>query len=92
VAANDLVYADTDPQDLADVQRLQSGLRPADTPSSGGPAVSETRAAPAPAAGGGDPRIQTIRGHLERYRTLVSQGRLAEAGRELEAVQALVER
>ena len=91
-AGDDLVYADTYPQALAGLRRLQSGQRPASAPEAGAPAVSETRAAPAPAAKGADPRITTIRSHMERYRTLVSQGHLAEAGKELEAVQALVER
>ena len=91
-AGDDLVYADTYPQALAGLRRLQSGQRPVAAPEAGAPVVSETRAAPAPAAKGADPRITTIRSHMERYRTLVSQGHLAEAGKELELVQALVER
>jgi uncharacterized membrane protein (UPF0182 family) len=46
--------------------------------------------APAAPAGGPDPRIAEIRSHLERYRALASQGRWAEAGKELEAVESLV--
>jgi len=37
-----------------------------------------------------DARIAEIRNHMERYRELVSQGKLSEAGKELEAIQALV--
>jgi hypothetical protein len=34
-----------------------------------------------------DPRIDSVRKHLERYRELAGQGKLAEAGRELDAIQ-----
>jgi hypothetical protein len=51
------------------------------------PAAAEPAAAAAP-----DARIGEIRRHFERYRELVSQGKLSEAGKELEAVQALVEK
>ncbi len=37
-----------------------------------------------------DPRIQSIRDHLEKYRSRTAQGKLSEAGRELEAVESLV--
>jgi hypothetical protein len=37
-----------------------------------------------------DARITEIRRHMQRYRELVSQGKLSEAGKELEAIQALV--
>jgi hypothetical protein len=40
----------------------------------------------------GDQRIGEIRRHLQRYRDLVSQGKWSEAGKELEAIQALVEK
>jgi len=39
-----------------------------------------------------DPRIQVIREHLQRYRDLASQGKWAEAGRELEAIQNEVQK
>ena len=58
-------------------------------PSTAAVAPSKTSAAP-PATGAPDPRIAEIRHHLERYRDLVSQGKWSEAGKELEAVQALV--
>ena len=85
-AGDNLVYANTYPEALAELRRLQSGARP-EPSREDAPPVSESR----PAASGADPRIGTIRSHLERYRRLVSEGRLAEAGKELEAVQALVE-
>ena len=92
-AGDDLVYADTYLLALAELRRLQGGASSSlAAPAAEREVVSQTRAAPTPTAAGADPRIATIRGHIERYRTLVSQGRLAEAGKELEAVQALVER
>jgi hypothetical protein len=38
----------------------------------------------------GDLRIESIRNHLRRYRELASQGKWAEAGRELEAIDSEV--
>ena len=35
----------------------------------------------------GDPRIESIREHLKRYRDLTAQGKMVEAARELEAIQ-----
>ncbi len=79
---NNLVYADTYQQALA--QLAGEKLPPA-------PAETSTPTAPPPAPSGQpDTRITEIRQHLEHYRELVSQGKLAEAGKELEAVQELV--
>jgi hypothetical protein len=39
-----------------------------------------------------DPRIESIRQHLQRYRDLTSQGKWADAGRELEAIQSEVQK
>jgi hypothetical protein len=36
----------------------------------------------------GDPRLTSIREHLRRYRELSSQGKWADAGKELEAIEA----
>ena len=87
VRGNTLIYADTYEQALADLQAAQGG-RPVQvlTPSS-----SSGQAASAAAAGPtSDPRIDSIRAHLQRYRELVSQGKWAEAGKELEAVESAV--
>jgi len=46
-------------------------------------------AAAAPATGG-DARLQRVRDHLRRYRELAAQGKWAEAGKELEAIEAEV--
>ena len=85
---NLLAYADTYEQALAQL----TGQSP--------PAVEETRQQPPGGAApvettkstGPDPRIAEIRQHLQRYRDLVSQGKLSEAGKELEAIQGLVQR
>jgi len=86
-SGNELVYADTYPQALEILATRQRGGRP---PISTATVVSENRpGAPSPGSQT-DPRIQTIRSHVERYRSLTAQGKLADAGRELEAIEALV--
>ena len=86
---NNLVYADTYQQALAQLagENLPSPEATAQQPQPA--ATPATTPAPAPAP---DARISEIRRHLQRYRELVSQGKLSEAGKELEAIQALVER
>ncbi|HLH00424.1 MAG TPA: UPF0182 family protein [Bryobacteraceae bacterium] len=89
---NNLVYADTYEQALAQLAG-ESAPPPPSQPEQ--PMVTQTPPPPgtprAPAAPGApDPRIAEIRRHLDRYRELVSQGKLSEAGKELESVQALV--
>src|SRR5262249_3009383 len=85
---NTLVYADTYQKALADLAAAQRSAPP--------PAqVEVTRAPSAPASPSGpaaDPRIEMIRSHLERYRSLAAQGKWSEAGKELEAVEGLVKR
>jgi uncharacterized membrane protein (UPF0182 family) len=84
---NTLVYADTYEQALADLEAAQKGR----------PAVTVTQApsqeAPPPVTtASSDPRIEEIRTHLKRYRDLSAQGKWAEAGKELEAVEAAVKK
>ena len=87
---NTLVYADTYPQALADLAAALKGSPPAAAQvSSANPAPAQTQA---PQSGGNDPRVAEIRGHIDKYRALVSQGKWAEAGKELEAVEALVKK
>ena len=85
---NNLVYADTYRQALS---QLAGANLPTPAPTAAAPTASAaaptTAATPAPAP---DARIVEIRRHLDRYRELVSQGKLAEAGKELEAIQNLV--
>jgi hypothetical protein len=84
---NNLVYADTYQQALA--QLAGQKLPPAAEQPPAAPAATTTSTAPAPSTAP-DARIMQIRDHLERYRQLVSQGKLSEAGKELEAIQNLV--
>lgn len=90
---NRLVYADTYPQALSELlgQNLPGVTPQPATEAQEAQAVptAAPSAAPAPVSAP-DARIAQIRQHLDRYRELVSQGKLAEAGKELEAIQALV--
>jgi len=84
---NRLIYTDTYEQAVAQLssggqQLVQQATAAA--PAANAPATS---AAPAPA---GDPRLQRVREHLRKYRELASQGHWAEAGKELEAIEAEV--
>lgn len=91
---NDLVYADTYQQALA---QLAGEASPTTTEEAGAAAaqpaaVTTSAPPPTPSAGQSDPRIAEIRQHFDRYRQLVSQGKLSEAGKELEAIQSLVQK
>ena len=54
--------------------------------------VSSVAPSPASTTSGPDARIDMIRSHLERYRALSAQGKWADAGKELEAVESLVKK
>ncbi|MGI8743227.1 MAG: UPF0182 family protein [Bryobacteraceae bacterium] len=82
---NTLIYTDTYQQALAQLAGMPAGPPPA--PAQGQPA---TASAPAPASAPAGQRIIEIRQHLQRYRDLTALGKWSEAGKELEAVQALV--
>ena len=82
---NRLIYTDTYEQALAQLAGMSGGPAPA-APSA--PAPPAPVAAPPPA--GADAKLTSIRDHLQRYRTLTSQGRWSEAGKELEAIESLV--
>jgi uncharacterized membrane protein (UPF0182 family) len=86
-AGSQLVYADTYKEALAQLEALQRGA-PAPAPQD----VSRAAPAATPAPVGTDARIETIRGHLDRYRALSAPGKWAEAGKELEAVESLVKK
>jgi uncharacterized membrane protein (UPF0182 family) len=85
---NNLVYADTYAEAMA--QLAGEKLPPA--PEQATPAAQPKTTTSAPAPGQPDARIAEIRQHFQRYRELVSQGKLSEAGKELEAIQGLVEK
>jgi uncharacterized membrane protein (UPF0182 family) len=83
---NLLIYADTYEQALAQLTAaMQTGAPAAAAPAAAQP-VAAAAAKPA-APGAPDQRIESIRNHLRRYRDLAAQGRWAEAGKELEAVE-----
>ncbi len=82
---NRLIYADTYEQALA---QLRGGPGQAPSPPAG---VTTTQTlTQAPSTQTTDPRVTEIRRHLERYRELTAQGKWSEAGKELEAIQAVV--
>jgi uncharacterized membrane protein (UPF0182 family) len=87
VVGNSLVYADTYDQALAELEAIQKGQAP--PPKTSAPAVTTLSAPAAPgAAAAADSHLDEIRAHLKRYRDLAAQGKWAEAGKELEAIEA----
>jgi len=81
-----LVYADTYDQALAQLSAgAQQLVQQASAPTAAPGLAGTTPAAPAASA---DPRINSIREHLKRYREFAAQGRWSEAGKELEAIEA----
>ena len=86
-AGNSMVYADTYEQALLDLAAKQRGQ-----PAGAAPVTAAGTPAAAPTPASADRRIDEIRSRLDRYRALSSQGQWAEAGKELEAVEALVKR
>lgn len=84
---NRLIYTDTYEQALAEL-----GGTPPSTKSEMATPAGEAPASPVSAApaGGTDPkaRLQNLRGRMERYRQMMAQGKWAEAGKELEAIEA----
>ena len=84
---NKLVYADDYDQALA----MLTGGKTVPTPLSGQPGNQTPTVPGAPSTPSNDPKLESIRRHLQRYRDLASQGKWAEAGKELEAIQAEVQ-
>jgi len=82
---NMLIYRDTYDQALADLRAYEQPEAAAAS-TAGVPAAA---AAPAPVPGGeSERRLGRIRQHLRRYRDLSAQGKWAEAGKELEAIES----
>ncbi len=82
-----LVYEDTYEKALASLAAVQQGHPPpAATPVTASAATPQP-AASSPAASDAQMRIEQIRMHLDRYKQLSAQGKLAEAGKELEAIE-----
>jgi uncharacterized membrane protein (UPF0182 family) len=84
VSGGKLIYTDTYEQALA---QLGVGARTPAEVSQGTAAQAGSAPAVSPPAGN-DRRVESIRNHLRRYRELAGQGRWAEAGKELEAIEA----
>ncbi|MBC8165709.1 MAG: UPF0182 family protein, partial [Bryobacteraceae bacterium] len=90
---NTLVYRDTYDQALAELtgMPIAGGLTETATPATPGQTSSTAPAKP-PANPPSGPALQEVRGYLKRYRDLSAQGKWAEAGRELEALEKLANR
>jgi uncharacterized protein len=91
-----LAYADTYEQALSQLmgQNVPSPqVTSTQTPAGILAAPSAASATPSASAAGGQPEVlREVRDHFQRYRDLNSQGKYAEAGRELEAIQKLLNR
>jgi uncharacterized membrane protein (UPF0182 family) len=90
-SGNTLIYADSYEQAMA--QLVPGTPPPAPSPPGQPSATPVTPATLPPPQPGATPetqrRLESIRERLRRYRDLASQGKWAEAGKELEAVEAL---
>jgi uncharacterized membrane protein (UPF0182 family) len=84
-----LIYANSYDQALA---QLSSGAQQLiqQATFAAAPAVQPAAGTPAAAASGADQRLARVRDHLRRYRELAAQGKWADAGKELEAIEAEV--
>jgi uncharacterized membrane protein (UPF0182 family) len=85
-----LIYADSYDEALS---QLSNGARQLiqQATSAAAPATSLGTATPSgSASGAADQRLARVRDHLRRYRELAAQGKWAEAGKELEAIEAEV--
>jgi uncharacterized protein len=81
---NRLIYADTYDEALAQL----TGSAPQRPAQAGTAAAAAAPNQPPLATGSGaEARLQRIAEHLRRYQELTSQGRLSEAGKELEAIK-----
>jgi len=87
---NRMVYADTYEQALAELSGAgiaQVAAAAASAP--GAPSAAKPSGTTSVSPGStSDRRLESIRNHLRRYRELAAQGRWAEAGKELEAIDA----
>jgi uncharacterized membrane protein (UPF0182 family) len=92
---NRLAYADTYEQALAQLIDESGGTAsPTQAqPGQAQPVTAPSVAAPvSPASNEAAEKLQQVRDHLRRYRELSSQGKWAEAGKELDAIQSLVQK
>ncbi len=85
---NRLIYTDTYEQALAQINGQQAPAAGQPPPTGAQP----EKAPPAVLSINADPRIDSVRQHLQKYKELAGQGRWAEAGRELDAIQNEVQK
>ncbi len=93
---NRLAYADTYEQGISQLIDEVGGsgpnVQPAN-PQPAQPAQNASSAAPAPPISNqAIATLQQIRAHLQRYRELSAQGKWSDAGKELDAIQQLVQK
>jgi uncharacterized membrane protein (UPF0182 family) len=86
---NMLVYTDTWQQAL---DQLAADMGTAAPPEQAAMSVTSAQASAPQAKMPQDPRLTEIRQHFQRYKDLTAQGKWAEAGKELEAIQAILGR
>jgi len=89
---NTLIYRDTYEQALGDLNALMQGglAEAAKQPVAAAGATAAVPAAPSPGEATSDRLRESIRNHLARARELLAQGKWAEAGKELDAIEAEV--
>ena len=80
---NRLIYSDSYDQAIA---QLGTGAPPPATQVAA--IATPPTAAPPPAVTPPDRKLESIRNHLHRYRSLMGQGQWAEAGKELESLES----
>lgn len=85
-----LIYTDTYDQALSQLSAgAQQLIQQATAAKPAATGTAPPAAAPA-ATTPGDAKLERVRDHIRRYRELTAQGRLSEAGKELEAIESEV--
>lgn len=86
-----LIYRDTYEEALAELAAAHGGSLPFSAPATTPTTATSAVATAAPKAGD-DPRFGQVREHMRKFREMSAQGKWAEAGKELEAIEALTKR
>lgn len=85
---NDLIYRDTYQEAIAEL----TGMQPPAPAAAAGGGPTPTATAPPETMQTSDSRIEEMRTRMQRYRELTSQGKWSDAGRELEAIEKILQR
>jgi hypothetical protein len=88
-AGNELIYTDTYEQAIAHLAGSARGIAPPPDVEAAGTVVTSAPTTP-PTAPRSDARVESIRNHMRRYKEMAAEGRWSEAGKELEAIEALL--